>query len=123
MLHLRAYADSATGQVANAMGLGLARQSASTRKDQPLEKVVKREEKALTPNLSLQVSTQVMHVYGGQLLHLRLGRKKPLPGTRIFPGHRKQTGVPIDASITKTLGGPDQSAGHRSPYPIKAKKK
>src|SRR6266540_4162014 len=85
MLHLRAYADSATGQVANAMGLGLAQQNASVRKDQPLEKVVKREEKVLTPNLSLQVFTQVTHVYGGQLLHLRLRRKKPLPGTKTFP--------------------------------------
>src|SRR5438132_9501715 len=40
-----------------------------------------------------------------------------------FPGRRRQSGVPIDASTTKTLGGPGRSAGHRSPCPIKAKKK
>src|SRR6266540_2262486 len=40
-----------------------------------------------------------------------------------FPGRRKQSGVPIDTSTAKTLGGPGRSAGHRSPCPIKAKKK
>src|SRR5438128_6683696 len=40
-----------------------------------------------------------------------------------FPGRRKQSGAPIDTSTAKTFGGPDRSAGHRSPCPIKAKKK
>src|SRR6266540_550501 len=51
------------------------------------------------------------------------GEDKTLTRHKVFPGRRKQSGGPINTSTAKTLGGPGRSAGHRSPCPIKAKKK
>ena len=51
------------------------------------------------------------------------GEDETLTRHKVFPGRRKQSGGPIDTSTVKTLGGPGRSAGHRSPCPIKAKKK
>src|SRR5438876_974490 len=51
------------------------------------------------------------------------GEDETLTRHKVFPGRRKQSGGPIDTSTAKTLGGPGRSAGHRSPCPIKAKKK